>query len=55
MKDRANAIPPFGVRMPSDVKAWVEKKAEETDRSQNYVIVQILKEYAEKEKAGASA
>lgn len=54
MKERTNAIPPFGVRMPSDVKAWIERKAEQMDRSQNYVIVKILKEHADKEAASRS-
>lgn len=44
MKDSIGSIPPFGLRMPSDVKAWVERTAHNLDRSQNYVIVQILKE-----------
>lgn len=53
MKERISAIPPFGLRMPSEVKGWVETKAKELDRSQNYVIVQVLRNCQEKEKAGS--
>lgn len=36
--------PPFGLRMPEDVKAWVARQAQENMRSQNAEIVMALKE-----------
>lgn len=35
-------IPPFGIRMPDDLKAWVKKTAQEEGRSANSLIVRIL-------------
>jgi hypothetical protein len=50
MDARVRIIPPFGVRMPSELKIWVEKKSAEEDRSQNYVIVKIIRQEMEREK-----
>ncbi len=36
-------VPPFGVRMPEEVKAWAKDKAKEDGRSVNGLIVHILK------------
>jgi hypothetical protein len=36
--------PPFGLRMPDDVKEWVAHQARENMRSQNAEIVMALKE-----------
>lgn len=36
--------PPFGLRMPDDVKEWVARQARENMRSQNAEIVMALKE-----------
>ncbi|ARO14438.1 hypothetical protein BVG79_01092 [Ketogulonicigenium robustum] len=33
---------PFGLRMPKDLQDWIKMKAGREDRSQNYVINQIL-------------
>lgn len=33
---------PFGLRMPEEVQDWIKRKAKREDRSQNYVINQIL-------------
>lgn len=35
-------IPPFGLRMSEDLKAWVKEKAEEQGRSMNNFIVRQL-------------
>lgn len=37
-------IPPFGLRMPNEVKRWVEGEAVRSDRSMNYTIVKILED-----------
>lgn len=49
------AVTPFGLRMPSDIKKWVEQKASQNMRSQNAEIIVVLKEKMEKEKADATA
>jgi len=51
------STPPFGVRMPDDVKQWVEEQAAKNMRSQNAEIVFILREAmrAEKEKEKGEA
>lgn len=33
---------PFGLRMPKEIQDWVKGIAETQDRSQNYIINQIL-------------
>ena len=33
---------PFGLRMPEELQDWIKMKAKREDRSQNYVINQIL-------------
>ncbi|WP_244512674.1 Arc family DNA-binding protein [Ensifer sp. LC163] len=40
--------PPFGLRMPDDVKDWVERQAKANMRSQNSEIVVALKEKMER-------
>lgn len=35
-------ISPFGLRMPPTMKAWVEKKAAEQERSQNWLLLKII-------------
>lgn len=40
----ARQIPPFGVRMPDDLKAWVIGEARKEGRSMNNLIVQTLRE-----------
>lgn len=35
--------PPFGLRMPPDVKEWVAQRAKAEDRSQNNTIVRIIR------------
>lgn len=44
---------PFGLRMPEEVQTWLKMKAKREDRSQNYVINQILKKAMEDEHARA--
>lgn len=41
MKQRE--IKPFGLRMPPEVKAWIESQAEKEERSQNWLLVKIIK------------
>lgn len=56
-EDTLVGIPPFGLRMPEDVKQWIEAQATKNMRSQNAEIVFILREAmkAEKEKGEATA
>ncbi|CAH1668364.1 hypothetical protein CHELA1G11_12965 [Hyphomicrobiales bacterium] len=44
MSEKISYIAPFGLRMPSDIRAWVERSADQIDRSMNYVIVAILRD-----------
>lgn len=37
-------IPPFGLRMPDDLKEWAQKRARQEGRSVNNLIVHLLKE-----------
>lgn len=39
---KTKQIPPYGLRMPDDLKEWVKKKAEEQGRSMNSFIVRQL-------------
>lgn len=49
-------ISPFGLRMPPEMKAWLERKAAEEDRSQNWLLVKIIgKEMEEDEKRRQAA
>lgn len=34
--------PPFGLRMPDDLKEWVRDTAQKEGRSQNNLVVRIL-------------
>ena len=43
--------PPFPLRMPQEIREWLEKAAKENGRSLNNEIVQRLKELAAAEKA----
>lgn len=36
--------PPFGLRLPPELKMWVKMKAKREDRSMNYIINRILTE-----------
>lgn len=37
-------INPFGLRMPPAMRDWVQKKAAEDERSQNWLILKIIGE-----------
>lgn len=50
MKEKIGHLPPFGLRMPSDVREWIRQTAEQNDRSQNYEIVRAIRERMEREK-----
>lgn len=41
--------PPFGLRMPDDVKDWVARQAKANMRSQNSEIIVALKEKMERQ------
>lgn len=49
MKEKIGHLPPFGLRMPSDVRKWVKQTAERNDRSQNYEIVRAIRERMDRE------
>lgn len=44
---KVSEMPPFGVRMPSDLRAWIKETAKKNRRTMNNQIVLFL----EKEKA----
>ena len=44
---------PFGLRMPEELQDWIKMKAKREDRSQNYVINQILAKAMEEAHARA--
>lgn len=37
-------IVPFGLRVPAEVMDWVRRKAEQQERSMNWVINRVLRE-----------
>ena len=39
---KVREISPTGVRMPPELKEWIQKKAAEDHRSMNYMIVRML-------------
>lgn len=43
--------PPFPLRMPEEIRQWLNQAAKENGRSLNNEIVQRLKELAAQEKA----
>lgn len=34
--------PPFGLRMPDDLKEWIKETAQKEGRSQNNLVVRLL-------------
>lgn len=46
-------IPPFGLRLPPDLKMWVEMKAKMEDRSMNNLLVNIVRQAMERDRAKA--
>ena len=46
MRDRAEMV----VRMPKDVKSWIEKEAARTGTSQNSEVVRCLRDRMEAER-----
>lgn len=46
----ASPIAPFGLRLPPDLKAWVEDQAERYGGSQNSEIVRAVRERMERTK-----
>lgn len=55
MEEKIGSIAPFGLRMPSKIKRWVNEKAKDADRSKNYIILRILEKEIENEKSGTTA
>ncbi|MFV0303427.1 MAG: hypothetical protein ACK5IP_21590 [Paracoccus sp. (in: a-proteobacteria)] len=45
--------PPFGLRLPPDLKAWVKIKAQTESRSQNNLITHLIRQAKEAENAQA--
>jgi len=48
---KTKQTPPFGLRLPDDLKAWVKAKAEEQGRSMNSYIVRQLQSLRAEETA----
>lgn len=44
----ASHIPPFGLRLPPDLKEWVEKQARINGSSQNSEVVRSIRERMER-------
>lgn len=42
MNESQRAIAPFGVRMPPDIKAWVEAQAKRERMSMNSLILRLI-------------
>lgn len=47
----ASPIPPFGLRLPPDLKGWIEDQAKRYGGSQNAEIVRAVRERMERAKA----
>jgi predicted HicB family RNase H-like nuclease len=47
--EKIGQIAPFGLRMPKHVKDWVGEKAQEQERSMNWIIVRLLESQMEAE------
>jgi predicted HicB family RNase H-like nuclease len=39
---KARDISPVAVRMPPELKKWIQEKAQEDQRSMNFMVVQLL-------------
>ncbi|MGW5961085.1 Arc family DNA-binding protein [Methylorubrum thiocyanatum] len=46
----ANPVPPFGLRLPPDLKAWVKLEAYSNRSSQNSEIIRAVRERMERSK-----
>lgn len=49
METPISHYPPVGVRMRPEHKNWLKEKAEEQDRSMNYVVLRIIEEAMERD------
>jgi len=49
-KFRVSHAMPFGLRMPPDVREWLDKKADDNENSVNSEILKILKKAMNSEK-----
>lgn len=44
----ASPIPPFGLRLPVDLKTWIEREAKRNRSSQNSEIIRAVRERMER-------
>lgn len=48
-----NAVAPFGLRLPPDLKMWVKMKAKIEDRSMNNLLIALIRQAMEADDARA--
>lgn len=54
MQESMRSISPFGLRMPPDLRQWIEEEAEKNRRSMNSEIVWRLEELRRQEEEQAA-
>jgi len=54
MTKKAEEMVPVGYRVPREVVQWLRKKAEREDRSQNWILNQLLRKAMTEEVRGAA-
>ncbi len=52
---KVREMPQMVIRVRPDVKAWIERKAAQDERSQNWLIGKILEEAMQKDEQGQQA
>lgn len=55
MSDSQRAIAPFGVRMPPDIKAWVQVQAKKERMSMNSFVLRLIEKAKDATKENAPA
>ncbi|WP_104492731.1 Arc family DNA-binding protein [Paracoccus denitrificans] len=45
--------PPFGLRLPKELKKWVKMRAEMEDRSMNNLLINLIRQAMEREREQA--
>lgn len=55
MQEQMRQISPFGLRMPADIKRWIEEQARKNGSSQNSEIIRAIRERMERVKAEVRA
>lgn len=48
---KRNQEPPFGLRLPPDLKMWVKMKAKMDDRSMNNLLINLIRQAMEDDNA----